>query len=189
MKKSIITLATAVAMTSCHGDRRPISTGLSAHTSPATAEVPARSTPTATDSTSTPPVTSQGIGPLRLGMSPHDLPSAVQGVYDSISISEEVWDDERFTVVECFRNSMKTVEALAISSPDRIEALTITGSGIHASAGSLRLCVGSDATQLPSQAGVHPLPPSADGAMRYEWHGLTFYTSADTVMAISIGEE
>lgn len=189
MKKSTLTIVAASALlAACSGNSRPMATGLSEYADTIPADSTA-ATPVRADSTATlPPVSSQGIGPIRLGMSPNSLPDTMTGIYDSLSISEEVWDDERFTVAECFLDSVKTLEAMAISDPSRIDALTIVGGRLGIRVGGKSVRIGSPASAISSQEGVHRLPDSPDGSQRYEWHGITVYTASDTVMAISLGE-
>lgn len=188
MKKSACIIAAATLLAACSGKSRPIATSLSEYADASPTDTTA-ATSVSTDSAFTlPPVSSQGIGPIRLGMSPNSLPDKMAGVYDSLSISEEVWDDERFTVAECFLDSVKTLEAMAISDPSRIDALTILGGPLAIRIGGKSVRIGSPASAISSQEGVHPLPDSPDGSQRYEWHGITVYTASDTVMAISLGE-
>ena len=188
MKKYATIIVAATLMSACSGNSRPMSTGLSeyAETSPSdTTAGPSVLTDTAA---LLPPVSSQGIGPIRLGMSPYSLPDALTGVYDSLHISEEVWGDERYTIAECFLDSVKTLEAMAISDASRIEALTIVGGRIGIKVGGKSVKIGSPTSAISSQEGVHRLPDSPDGSQRFEWHGITVYTASDTVMAISLGE-
>lgn len=190
MKKSLIAMMAAAAfITACSGDGKPTRSGLSEYSDAARPGADSDSLTVRPDSVVLPPVTSQGIGPMRLGMDPSALPLALMGVYDSVSVSQEVWDDESFTAIECFLDSVKTVEALAMAAPKRIDAITVTGGDLSLNVNGERLRVGSPAKRLGRMPGVHKLPESSDGALRYEWHGVTIYAAADTIMAFTLGEE
>ena len=187
MRKALYIIAGAAILAACSGGERRLSTGLEDFTDSAAAasdSVPALPG----EEIVMPPLTSQGIGPLRLGMNPRNVPRSLAGVYDSVAVTRDEWEGDPFTGLEFFLGGVKTIDAMAIADTARIDAITLLAGAPALSISGNRVGIGTRASSISRLSGVHELPDSPDGAKRLEWHGITLYIIADTVAAISLGE-
>ena len=183
MKLIPISVIAACVLAGCSGSEKPATSGLAAYADSSSPVAPVRAEPDTTLSPTLPPVTSQGIGPLRLGMSPAMMPSTLAGVYDSLSVTTQEWEGDSYLAIEGYLNSLKTIETLAIADSNRIEALTLTGSRAPLNAAGTTIRIGSPASAVKAVKGMEEL--SADS---YMWRGITIYIAADTVTAFSVSD-
>lgn len=191
MKKAISIIIGGALMAACSGREQRLVTGLDdfAHSAEASATAVAAAAGTLAEEPAVmPPLTSQGIGPLRLGMNPRNVPQKLPGVYDSVAVSRDEWEGDSFTGIEFFLRGVKTIDAMAIADTARIDAITLLAGAPAINIDGTKVGIGTPASTLARLKGVHALPDSPDGARRREWHGVTIYIAADTVTAISLGE-
>ena len=186
MRKALYIIIGAALLAACSGGERRLETGLDdfAHSA-----APADTAAALPDEAAVlPPLTSQGIGPLRLGMNPRNVPRMLPGVYDSVAVSRDEWEGDAFTGLEFFLGGVKTIDAMAIADTARIDAITLLAGAPALNIDGTRVGIGTSSSTLSHLKGIHTLPDSPDGARRLEWHGVTLYIIADTVTAISLGE-
>lgn len=175
-------------MAACSGKDRRIETGLEDFAHSAAAAAADTAAALQAEEFVMPPLTSQGIGPLRLGMNPRNVPRTLPGVYDSVAVSRDQWEGDAFTGIEFFLGGVKTIDAMTIADTARIDAITLLAGAPALNIEGTKVGIGTKASALSRLKGIHDLPDSPDGAKRREWHGVTIYLAADTVTAISLGE-
>lgn len=184
MKRILPLLAAALLATACHRNSAPAPTGLDefAHDAPAASDTAVLAPDTM--AAVLPPVTSQGVGPVRLGMAPDAVPRTLAGVYDSIEVSHDQWEGDNYVAMSFYLRGQKTLEALAIADAGRIDAITVLAGALTLGIDGTSVGIGTPSKRLARMKGVHSLD---DAGATFDWHGVTIYTDADTVSAFAIG--
>lgn len=188
MRKLGCLILTALTLTACSKSDGARETGLHSYETPAPRLEP-RDTTDADSIVQAPPMTSLGVGPVRLGMEVSAMPRVLPGVYDSIEVSLDVIAyDEDATAVRFLRKGAVVMTGEAVESEDRktrVVMLSVVGRGPGVNIGESRVVVGTRGAALRRLRGVREL--SADSASTYyDWRGVTISVTADTVDALFI---
>lgn len=133
-----------------------------------------------------PPMTSQGVGPVRLGMDVRSLPARLAGVYDTIMTEQMVDDDVMFLSLRFVRGDSVVMVGEADQAEDRsrIVSLAVVSSGPSVNIGGVHVGVG---TRRSAMLGLRGLREGVDDRGDFlEWRGVTLYVDDDTVAAMSI---
>lgn len=142
------------------------------------------------DSTGTlriPPITSQGFGPVRLGLHPTMLPDTVTGVYDSLTRAIDFFDEEPYFVASGYLRGVHTIEVMAIEDTSRVDAITVLTPAVTANIDGTKVGVGSIVKEIKHLHGVSDIPKTAIEGARLEYRDIRFYVDGDTVCAVAVG--
>lgn len=184
MKTLLLTAAGAAALLcACSGQPRRASTELEAFRD----SIPTVDTARAiADSVlpPLPPVTSQGVGPVRLGMDITNVPRQLTGLYDTVEVSLGGSGADAWATLHFMLDSCEIMTADAAGSPMRIASIGVIGRGPGVNIGSEKVCVGDDAQRVAHMPGILG---GGDNVGDYlEWRGVIMAIDADTIAALTI---
>lgn len=131
-----------------------------------------------------PPMTSQGLGPVRLGMERTTIPGRLPGVYDSIAAEIDIVDDEEIEMLSFMLNDSVMAIGTATGHPLKLRELTVIDHGPRLKIGGHAIGVGTTVKKLEHLDGL--LSGSDDRGDFLEWRGVRLYTADDTVTALTI---
>lgn len=184
MKTLLLTAAGAAALLcACSGQPRRATTELETYRD----SIPAVDTARAiADSVlpPLPPVTSQGVGPVRLGMEIADVPRQLTGLYDTVEVSRGGSGEEAWATLHFLLDSCEIMTADASGTPMRIASIGVIGRGPGVTVGNEKISVGADARRVARMPGILG---GGDNAGDYlEWRGVIMAIDADTIAALTI---
>lgn len=191
MKKFIHTFAGMLVpamlslLASCSSDRsNQVTTDSLASDYKATALSARDTTPPDSVKTIAPfPLSSQGVGNVRIGASMHHLPDSVPGLYDTV-----VKHDGTALLV---KNDTTVIIATAGADRLTIATMEVTSSMVRVSVGSNQVAVGDKLKPLTSVRGFRHYPMSDTTEEYYLWRNIRLIPTPDgsKVAAFIIGQD
>lgn len=131
-----------------------------------------------------PPVTSQGVGPIRLGMDVATVPPSLTGLYDTIEVSRGGKGDDAWATLAFILGDSQIMTADAAGSPLRIASIGVIAPGPGVTVGERKVCVGDKAATVSRLPGVRGGEDEAGGFL--EWRGVYMAVESDTIAALTI---
>lgn len=131
-----------------------------------------------------PPVTSQGVGPIRLGMEVSAIPPQLLGLYDTIEVASGGNGDDAWATLAFMLSDLRIMTADAVGSPLRVASIGVIAPGPGVTIGDRRVTVGDNAGTVARMAGVRGGEDEAGDYL--EWRGVMMAVEGDTIAALSI---
>ena len=130
-----------------------------------------------------PPVTSQGVGPVRLGMPADNVPGRLAGLYDTVEVSRGGNGDDAWATLHFMLSGREMMTADASGQPMKIASIGVISHGPGVNIGAEKVCVGADARAVAKMPGVIG---GGDAGDWLEWRGVILAIDGDTIAALSI---
>ena len=183
----LLFVALMLAATSCSRSAGTSPTGLEQWRDSTNAAGPAEKVDTVVPMKRLPPLTSQGIGAIRIGVNIATIPQEFFGVYDSLAISSEEAYEQPFRQATGFLNGTPTMEVLAIDNNDIVDAITILTPAITVNIDNVNVGVGTKVAAAKRLNGVTYAPRSEMEGERLEYRDIRFYIDGDSIYALAVG--
>ena len=172
----VLTIAALTSLAACSGKPTSETTEIETFSRPAPV-VAARDTSRDTIVLA-PPMTSQGVGPVRIGMRLSALPMVLPGAYDSVAVdrTEPIEGLDQTAAVTFFSRGLPVMLGRGVEEPPVLSELTVVGRGPSVTIDGRRFGVGARRADIARCRGI---VVRDDGC-------LVMQFTADTVASLTI---
>lgn len=177
----VLTIAALTSLAACSGKPTSETTEIETFSRPAPV-VAARDTSRDTI-VMAPPMTSQGVGPVRIGMKLSALPMVLPGAYDSVAVdrTEPIEGLDQTAAVTFYSRGLPVMLGRGVEEPPVLSELTVVGRGPSVTIDGRRFGVGARRADIARCRGI---VVRDDGCL--EWRRVVMQFTADTVASLTI---